>query len=135
MHMSPQDALVYVMVISSAADASITDKELARIGALVERLPIFEGYEADRLPQVATGCIDLMKSSSDLDEVLDVVLAALPERLEDTAYALAVELVAVDLDLGQEELRWLEILRDRLRTDRLVTAAIERAARARYRRA
>lgn len=135
MHMSPQDALVYVMVISSAADASITDRELARIGALVERLPIFEGYEASRLPEVATACVDLMKSSSDLDEVLDVVLAALPERLEDTAYALAVELVAVDLDLGQEELRWLEILRDRLRTDRLVTAAIERAARARYRRA
>lgn len=133
--MSPQDALVYVMVISSAADASITDRELARIGALVERLPIFEGYEASRLPEVATACVDLMKSSSDLDEVLDVVLAALPERLEDTAYALAVELVAVDLDLGQEELRWLEILRDRLRTDRLVTAAIERAARARYRRA
>jgi len=32
-------------------------------------------------------------------------------------------------------LRWLEMLRDRLVPDRLVTAAIERAARARHKRA
>jgi len=135
MTLSPQDALVYFMVITAAADQAMTDEELSRISALVDRLPIFENYNMSRLSNVADDCIALMHSSSDLDRVLDVMLAVLPERLEDTAYALAVEIAAVDLDLKQEELRWLEMIRDRLRIDRLVTAAIERAARARLRRA
>ena len=61
-------------------------------------------------------------------------VAALPQKLQDTAYALAVEVTAVDLHLEQEELRFLEMLRDALSLDRLTTAAIEVAARARYRR-
>ena len=63
-----------------------------------------------------------------------MAIAAIPKRLQDTAYALAVEVAAVDLRLEQEELRFLEMIRDRLDLDRLVTAAIETAARARHRR-
>jgi hypothetical protein len=69
-----------------------------------------------------------------LDGVLDAAVAALPERLHDTAYALAVEVAVVDVQLPQEELRLLEMVRDRLEVDRLVTAAIEASARARMRR-
>ena len=61
--------------------------------------------------------------------------AAIPKRLLDTAYALGVEVAVVDLQLPQEELRLLEMIRDRLDVDRLVTAAIEAAARARMRKA
>ncbi|MBI4046770.1 MAG: cytoplasmic protein, partial [Devosia nanyangense] len=63
----------------------------------------------------------------------DAAVAALPRRLQDTAYALAVEIAASDLRLEQEELRYLEMVRDRLDIDRLTTAAIEASARARYR--
>jgi hypothetical protein len=41
----------------------------------------------------------------------------------------------MDLKLEQEELRLLEMIRDRLDLDRLVTAAVETATRARLRRA
>jgi len=54
--------------------------------------------------------------------------------LQDTAYAVAVDVTSVDLHLEQEELRFLEMLRDRLDLDRLTTAAIEVSARARHRR-
>jgi hypothetical protein len=64
-----------------------------------------------------------------------MIAAALPERLYETAYALAVEVAAADLFVEQEELRFLQILRDRLNLDQLTSAAIERAARARYRKA
>ena len=58
---------------------------------------------------------------------------SLPPRLHETAYALAVEVAAVDLHVEQEELRFLQILRDALNLDPLAIAAIERGARARYR--
>ena len=58
---------------------------------------------------------------------------ALPHNLYDTAYALAVEIAAADLHVEQEELRLLQLLRDRLGLDKLTCAAIERGAMARYR--
>ena len=64
-----------------------------------------------------------------------MILGAIPQRLHDTAYALAVEVAAVDLRLEQEELRLLEMIRDRLELDGLTAAAIEASARARLRRA
>jgi len=134
MTLSPQDALVYLMVVTSAADTDMTSTELDRIGGLVERLPIFEGYSREQLADAASRCVELTGKVDDLEKVIDIALEALPERLQDTAYALAVEIAAVDLELEQEELRWLEMLRDHLKLDRLTTAAIEVAARARLRR-
>jgi len=134
MPLSAQDGLIYLMVVTAAADRALTDQELARMTNLVERLPVFEGYDIDTLPEVTTQCADLLKSMG-VKGLLDLVITDLPKRLQDTAYALAVEIAAVDLELGQEELRWLEMVRDRLDIDRLTTAAIEVAARARLRRA
>ena len=135
MPLTPQDALIYLMVVTASSDSAMSDKELKRIDSLIGRLPVFEGYDRTALPRVANNCVDLINGSADIEGVLDMAIAALPKRLQDTAYALAVEIASVDLRLEQEELRFLEMLRDRLDLDRLLTAAIEAAARARHRRA
>lgn len=131
---SPQDALIYVMVTMSAADRTMTDNELRRIGGIVQRLPAFEDFDIERLVTVAEECGDLLNQDDSLDTVLDLIANALPPKLYDTAYALAVDVAAADLDVGQEELRLLQLIRDRLDLDNLVCAAIERGARARFRK-
>jgi hypothetical protein len=135
MPLSLQDALIHLMVIAATSDASVSDRELDAIGGLVIRLPVFEGFNRDDLGQVASEAIDLVKDSSDIEKVLDMVLGAIPARLHDTAYALAVEVSAVDLRVEQEELVLLELIRDKLNLDGLIAAAIEASARARLRRA
>ena len=35
-------ALIYTMVLASAADREMTDSEMTRIGQIVQRLPAFE---------------------------------------------------------------------------------------------
>ncbi|HEU5095777.1 MAG TPA: tellurite resistance TerB family protein [Devosia sp.] len=135
MTLSAQDALIYLMVVSATSDAKVSDRELEAIGGLVTRLPVFENFNRDQLGRVAAEAIDLIKDSSSLDNVLKMILGALPDRLHDTAYALAVEIAAVDLRLEQEELRLLEMIRDTLELDGLTAAAIEASARARLRRA
>jgi hypothetical protein len=134
MSLSPQDALIHIMVATGASDAAISEEELGRIGGLLGRLPAFDGYDASRVVHVANQCIDAINGPAGLDGALGAAVAALPSRLQDTAYALAVEVAVVDLHLPQEELRLLEMIRDRLDVDRLTTAAIEAAARARMRR-
>ena len=64
--------------------------------------------------------------------MLQTIAGALPRKLHETAYALAVEVAAADLKVPDEEIRLLELLRDALHLDKLVTAAIERSARARH---
>ena len=57
---------------------------------------------------------------------------ALPEKLRETAYALACDVVAADQTVTREEARLLDLLRYELQIGKLVAAAIERGARARH---
>jgi tellurite resistance protein len=129
------EALIHLMVIAASSDAKVSDRELEIISRLVTRSPVFDTFDRTQLGHVAAQAIDLIKDSSNLDNVLAMVLEGVPERLQDTAYALAVEVASVDLRLEQEELRFLEMIRDGLNLDGLVSAAIEASARARLRHA
>ena len=57
---------------------------------------------------------------------------ALEPRLRETAYALACEVLAWDRHGEQDTLRMLAFVQAELDLDPLVSAAIERAARARF---
>ena len=120
------------MITMSAADRQISDRELDRITEIVRHLPVFMGYDVDKLAKTAERCGDLLSDEEGLDDMLEMIADALPKKLYETAYALAVEVAAADLKVPDEEIRLLELLRDALRLDKLVTAAIERSARARH---
>ena len=134
MALSIQDALIHIMVVTASSDEGISEHELDVISHLIARSPVFDGYDSGRLAAVANAAVD--KTNADgFEGVLDAAVAVLPKRLHDTAYALAVEVAVVDVQLPQEELRLLEMVRDRLHVDSLVTGAIEASARARMRSA
>ena len=121
------------MVIMSAADSTMTDSELASIGEMVKTLPVFANFDDSEILPAAQRCGDLLQNANGLDAVLERVAETLPSKLYDTAYAIAVDVAAADLDVRQEELRLLQIIRDRLSLDKLTVAAIERGAQARHR--
>ncbi|MCS6758222.1 MAG: tellurite resistance TerB family protein [Candidatus Devosia euplotis] len=95
-------------------------------------MPVFETFDPSHITATANACADKLNGPGGLDHVIDNAIAALPVKLQDTAHALAADVTSVDLHLEQEELRFLEMLRDRLDLDRLNTAAIEASARARH---
>jgi len=125
-------ALIYVMVLMSAADSNMTDKELFTIGETVKTLPIFSGMDIETLPEHAGRCADMLSKDNGLDEVLRFVSDKLPAHLHETAYALACDIAAVEGRLRSEEIKLLEFLRHKLEIGRLPAAAIERGAKARY---
>jgi len=130
--LSPQDALVALMIAVSASDESIRTSELVTIERIVNHLPVFAGYDADRLGVMARIVFDLFEEEDGLDALFGLVLDALPERLYETAYALACDVAAADGLLRQTELQMLQEVRYQLNIDRLHGAAIERGARARH---
>lgn len=131
---SPHTALIYVMVTMSAVDSSMSDNELRKIGNIVTNLPVFRDFNEDRLVSIAEECGAILSEEGGLDAVFALVRDALPDHLRETAYALAVEVAAADIDVQQEELRLLQLFRDTLEIDKLAAAAIERGARARHAR-
>ncbi len=130
--LTPQQALIYAMITTSAVDRKISDDELARIGSIVEQMPLFEGFNHDWLVNEAQECGRQLSKPDGLKAVLDIIFEALPEKLHETAYVFAAEVAATDLRVRVEETRFLEMLADRLKLDKLTCAALERAAKARH---
>ncbi len=126
-------ALIYTMVIVSAALSKLSETELSLIGDIVGDLPVFRDFDQGKLPELLNDCTLLLGRDGGLEEVLVEIREALPGKLRETAYAIASDLVAADGGTTPEELEILALLRLRLGIDRLVAAALERAARARFR--
>ena len=126
--LSAEDALVAVMIAVSFSDEQIRTAELMTITQIVNHLPAFADYDADRIALVSRTVMDLFAEEDGLDALFGLVREALPAKLNETAYALACDVAASDGRLGEAELRLLEEIRHELDLDRLHAAAIERGA-------
>ncbi|MBF9043049.1 2-dehydro-3-deoxyphosphooctonate aldolase [Rhodobacterales bacterium HKCCE4037] len=129
---TPEDSLVAIMVGISVSDSTIRTSELLSIEQIVNFLPVFGNYDADRMRRIANIVFDLFEDEDGVDALFGLVKEDLPEPLYETAYALACDVAAADGAIAQAELRYLEELRHALNIDRLHAAAIERGARARH---
>lgn len=130
--MTPQDCLVAIMITISASDETIRTSELMTIQRMVNHLPVFADYDQDRLAKVSEVVFELMEEEDGLDALFGLIKDDLPERLYETAYAMACDVGAADGMLHEPELRLLEEIRYEFKIDRLHAAAIERGSRARH---
>lgn len=127
------EALIYLMVVASASDRDMSDPELGLIGKVVRSWPVFEDFDSDRLIEVAQDCQLIVQADNGLDEVLALARGVIPKRLQDTAYAAAFEVAAVDLEMRIEEARILQRLGEALDIDEDTINAIQIAGKARHR--
>jgi len=130
--MSAQDALAALMIAVSASDEQIHTSELVKMSNVINNLPVFAGYDAERLPRMSKMVFDLLEQEDGLEALFGLIRDALPERLFETAYALSCDVAAASGRVVGPEARMLEEIREELNLDRLHAAAIERGARARH---
>jgi hypothetical protein len=129
--LSHHAALVYVMVAMSSVDRAMTDDEFARIGEIVSKLPVFADCDDNGLLKTTEACGEILSADGGLQQMLDLVREALPVKLRETAYWVALEVTVADRLTRPEEIRFLDMLRDALELNRSTTAAIERGIHAR----
>ncbi|MCH8037036.1 MAG: hypothetical protein IIC53_07915, partial [Proteobacteria bacterium] len=60
-------ALIYTMVLMSAADRNMTDAELHLIGDVTSHLPVFRAYDQAKLPAAAEACAEMLAGPDGLD--------------------------------------------------------------------
>ena len=146
--LTPQESVIYLMVMASASDGRITERELRTIGRVVRSFPLFSDADEERLvetadadvlvprrvsrTQTAEACGALMSSSDGLHRVLEAAKRGLPRHLAETAYAAVVDVVSADESIAMTEIRVLELVRNTLAVSNDGASAIERAAKARH---
>ena len=74
------EGLIYTMVLASACDGDMTDREIQTIGQLVQTLPAFVEFNEDDLPDITRKC------ALYLADTLDFVRDTLPAKLYETAW-------------------------------------------------
>jgi len=129
------EALVLTMVLVSAADGGMTDREIGVMSALVQTLPAFQGFTTSELTGVTERTVGLLHEDDGLAHAGRLMRAALNPKLRETAYFLACEVVAGGDGAQRQSLDMLEFVRAELGLDTLISTAIERGVRARYQRA
>ena len=131
--LSPCDALVAFMVAVSASDAQMRTSELVAIQRMVDHAPVFADYDEDRIRAASQTVMTLFEEEDGLDALFGLIRDALPEKLYETAYALACDVAAADGRLYEGEIALLAEIRDQLNIARLHAAAIELSAQVRHR--
>ena len=126
------DALVSVMVAVSVSDGNIRTSELVAIERMVNHMPAFANYDVDRIRAVSQTVVSLFEEEDGLDALFGLVHDSLPERLYETAYALACDVAAADGRLTDAEAEMLREIRHQLDVSRLHAAAIELSAQLRH---
>ncbi len=128
------EALVLTMVLVSAADGGITDREIGIMSGLVQTLPAFQDFTSEELADVTERAAELLNDDDGLARAAKLMQAALTPKLRETAYALACEVVAGGEGSRRQSMEMLDYVRAELGLDKLITAGIERGVRARYQR-
>lgn len=131
---SPHAALIYAMILVSAADGAMPQNETRRIGQIVQNWPVFRGFDPEHLIETAQECAVILQTDDGAERALALIGAHVPDHLRETAYLLACDVAAVDGRVPFVESRVLARIRHALGLDHLVAAALERAISARHAR-
>ncbi|GAB4491828.1 MAG: tellurite resistance TerB family protein [Parvularculaceae bacterium] len=130
--LSPEEAVIYAMVVTAASDGDMNRCEMRTIGRVVRSFSLFADFDEEDLVEIAENCGGLMAQDDGLRKVLDAVKRALPPHLYETAYAAAVDVATADETLNLPELRVMDLMRETLEISDEGAQSIERAARARH---
>lgn len=106
--LSPQEALVYTMVVAAEADGDLEEIETRLIGDLVGHLPIFRGISRHALAKMAAAGSDQLTGPEATDRTLGEIAAALGPELRETAYALARDVIGIDSRFTRTEVGALD---------------------------
>ena len=129
---SPQEALIYAMVVAAESDGEIVDAEIDIVGDVANHLPVFEGLDRRAIAAMAARCSDLLAQPDGADRVFGLIREALSVPLRETAYALACDVIAVDRRLSRSEMAVLERIRAQLEVDPIMARSIEQVAQVRF---
>lgn len=128
--LTPQEAFVGVAVCAMYADDLVAGEEDEELVETLSALPLFGACAEHELRAMHGNALRLASRLGDA-ATLRACAAALTPEMRAEAFRVAVELVQADGEVGPEEDRFLDRIRDLLGVDPALASGLLAAARAR----
>ena len=100
--LSPAEAFTAITLIAIAIDGYAADAEIGAINAALSRMQLFRSYPNDVMRKMIDRLLNLLQRQG-ADMLLNAAVTTLPHDLQETAFAMAADIVLADGDVTEEE--------------------------------
>ncbi len=111
--MAVQEAFAGILLAAAAADGHIADEEAEGLWSTLSRMRMFESWSGQQFSHMMDRLVKILKRH-DVDGLLDRCVNSLPNKLHETAFANACDIVLADGVVEEDEEEFLEKLQRRL---------------------
>ncbi|MEB3163323.1 MAG: tellurite resistance TerB family protein [Prochlorothrix sp.] len=103
------EAFAAIALTAIAADGYLSDEEAQSLPYVLSRMNLFQGYANAQMERLFDKLLTIMKNQG-IAVLLAAAQTALPEKLEQTAFAVATDLILSDGCVTPEEQTFLDEL-------------------------
>jgi tellurite resistance protein len=111
--LSKQEAFAGILLCASACDGHIADEEAQGLWTITARMKLFENYTAEKFNGMMNRLVGGLKRQG-VEKLMQRCSSALPQQLQETAFAAACDIVLADGVVEDEEKEFLQDLQREL---------------------
>lgn len=100
--LTPQEAMLGVILCISASDGDISKRELERMAEILSTHRMFNGQSESQIKSGLTKILGFMETDP-VDQIVHKCAVALPEKQRIVAFALAVDIAMIDQSVHKGE--------------------------------
>lgn len=126
-----QDAIILCLLTAAAVDGAPQNSEIGLIEAIANTTPALAQNSSEDYARMMEIGLALISGPEGLESMFALATRQLATHERETCFAIVVEFVCRNGKISPEELRFLDLLADHFKLDKLLRAAIEKAARTR----
>ncbi|MGF1581322.1 MAG: tellurite resistance TerB family protein [Gemmataceae bacterium] len=110
---NPQEAFAGILLGASACDGHIAEDEVQGLVTCLVRMELFRRFTGRQFNQTLNKLAGYMKRKG-VDELIDACVEALPEELDNTAFANACDIILADGVVEPDEKDFIDRLQRKL---------------------
>jgi len=100
--LGPAEAFIAIALIAIASDGYVADTEVQAIYVAISRMKLFTSYPFDIVRKMINNLLGIIERQG-VDTVLNAAISVLPHDLEETAFAVATDIILADGEITEEE--------------------------------
>ncbi len=121
--LTPQESFAGILLGASACDGHIADDEVQGLVTALLRMKLFQRISEKQFNQTLNKLHGFLKKKG-VDALIDACVQTLPQELDKSVFANAVDIVLADGVVEQDEKEFIAKLRDKLKIDPKVAKTI-----------
>ncbi len=100
--LGPAEAFMAIALIAIGSDGFVAETEIQAIQVAISRMKLFNSYPSDVIRKMINNLLGIMERQG-ANTLLNAAVAILPHDLNETAFAVATDIILADGEITEEE--------------------------------